>query len=383
MSRDYKSFDVFLFILVLGLSIFGIIIIGSATGIASASTSTEFEKQKLWLISGLVLMGFSVFIDYKIICKFFIPIYLAGFLMLLVLMFMGIRDSDPVTRWLEIGSFVIQPSEFFKIILIIFFAELIERYHENLNKPLVLIAMLAAVGVPVVMIMIQPSLSAALVNLVVGLSLIFVGGLNFLYIISTVALLVPAGLFFFFDVQRESPILIDKILNTYQIGRILTFLNPDPTSDSYYQTNQGIRAIGSGALYGKGLFQGAIIQNRYLPAAHNDFIFAVIGEELGFVGCITVLFVILLIIAKCLHIAFKAVDLRGKLIASGVAALLSFETIVNVGVSTGLLPNTGMPLPFISYGGSACWVHMIAIGLVLNVGLARQKSLFEPRGRKT
>ncbi len=379
MKRDFKSLDILLILLVLGISIFGIVIIGSATGINMHGSSQEFEKQRLWLISGLVLLCLALFLDYHIICRFYIFIYIFGFLMLLILLIIGLKDDDSVTRWLEIGSFVIQPSEFFKIFIIIFLSELLSKENIKINNVFTLLAVLAMIALPVIMIMIQPSLSASMVSLVIGIVIVFVSGLSFVYILGAVALLVPTGLFAYFDILREEPIFINKILGVYQIQRITTFLNPDPGSDLYYQTNQGIRALGSGQLYGKGLYQGVINQSNHLPAAYNDFIFSVIGEEFGFIGCSIVLIILLLIIAKCIYIAAKAYDFKGKLIAAGVAGMLAFQTFVNVGVATGMLPNTGMPLPFISYGGSSMWVNMIAIGLVLNVGLFKSKSLFESR----
>ena len=163
----------------------------------------------------------------------------------------------------------------------------------------------------------------------------------------------------------------------YHIDRILSAINPDESDPLYYQTKHSIWAIGSGALNGKGLYQGTINQLKYLPESHNDFIFSVVGEEFGFIGCISILALMLLIILRCLFIANRAIDNMGKLIVSGVAGMLAFQVLVNVGVATGLLPNTGMPFPFLSYGGSSMLVNMIAVGLVINVGLRKPKSMFE------
>ena len=184
-------------------------------------------------------------------------------------------------------------------------------------------------------------------------------------------------LFIMWDVLRENPIIVDKILRPHQITRILTFLRPEEGSDSYYQTLKSISAIGSGRLMGKGLYEGTLNQLSYLPEPYNDFIFSVIGEEFGFIGCVGVLLVQLFIIFRCALIAMSCRDSFFQLTAAGVAGMIAFQTFVNTGVATGILPNTGMSLPFVSYGGSSMWTNMASIGLVLNISLRRSKSLFE------
>jgi rod shape determining protein RodA len=165
---------------------------------------------------------------------------------------------------------------------------------------------------------------------------------------------------------------VNIILGHYQVGRIETFLKPDVKADDFFQVNNSLLAICGGQLTGKGLYNGS-----YVPYGINDFIFSLIGEELGFIGCTATIGAIFIIISKCLIIAHKAPDLLGKLIASGVAGLFAFEVFVNVGVVTSIIPNTGMPFPFLSSGGSALWVNMACVGLVLNVGLYKTKSIFE------
>ena len=231
--------------------------------------------------------------------------------------------------------------------------------------------------IPIILIQKQPSLSASLVILAIFLILIFCAGLNYKYILSALAVIIPLGTALIIDILREPHIWVDKILDTYQINRILAFLDPSSDPDTYYQTMKSINAIGSGQLQGKGLFEGTLNQLSYLPEPHNDFIFSVIGEEFGFIGCIFVLAVLLFIIFRCVIIALSARDTFSQLIATGVAGMLAFQTFVNIGVATGILPNTGMSLPFVSYGGSSMWTNMVAIGLVLNIGRQRSKTLFE------
>jgi len=219
----------------------------------------------------------------------------------------------------------------------------------------------------------MPSLSAAFVVGTLSLGILFAGKLSYKYIVPVLAFTVPLAIVALVDLSRETPIIVTRLLKDYQIERIMLWLSPDVSDPKYFQTMQSIRAIGSGLIDGKGLSKGDTV----VPYAHNDFIFAVIGEELGFIGCIAVLAAFLLIALKCLFIAYKAVDVNGRLIASGVGILLAFQTFVHVGVATGMLPNTGTPLPFVSYGGSSMWVSMVSVGLCINVGMTKPKSFFE------
>ena len=206
---------------------------------------------------------------------------------------------------------------------------------------------------------------------------LFVAGLNYKLIRTVLLFLVPAILFVFWDVSRENPLLMDKLLKPHQFNRILAFVNPTSNLDQYYQTEKAINAIGSGQLKGKGLFHGTLNQLSYLPEPHNDFIFSVIGEEFGFIGCIIVLFLLLFIVFRCILIAIATRDFFSQLIVVGIAGMIAFQTFVNVGVATGIMPNTGMSLPFVSYGGSSMWTNMTAVGLVLNIGMKRSSSIFE------
>ena len=179
------------------------------------------------------------------------------------------------------------------------------------------------------------------------------------------------------DVSLENPLFTDKLLKPHQFNRILSFVDPSRDANLYYQTEKSISAIGSGQLTGKGLFQGTLNQLSYLPEPHDDFIFSVIGEEFGFLGCVFVLALLLFIVFRCIVIAISARDSFSQLLAAGIAGMFAFQTFVNAGVATGILPNTGMSLPFVSYGGSSMWTNMVAIGLILNIRKKETKSLFE------
>jgi len=374
-----------MFILVLGLSIFGIVVIGSATRITHGGSALAFESQQLWVATGVIVLLLAAFIDYKFIARFYIIAYVVNIgLLLAVQQFGTVMVTTGVVRAVDVIDGVgIQPSEFSKILMILFLAALVDRLQGKLNKPLYLAMVLVSIALPVVLVYNQPSLSAAVVVLVVSLAVLFVGGLSFKYIIPGIAVMVPAAYMFLLDILRDYPRLEQLgILRDYQIERIIPLVQPErATADSIRQTMQSIRAIGSGQLHGQGLHEGTLNQLNYVAHSHNDFIFAVIGEELGYIGGITVLAVLFIIVIKCLYISFKAETMTGKLIATGVGFMIAFQTFVNVGVAIGILPNTGMVLPFISYGGSSMWVNMAAIGLVINISMEQPKksafSLFE------
>ncbi len=379
MKRQFKSFDYLLLFCVCLLSIIGIILIGSATHIKINGTSSEFTSQQVWFLLGIIFMLVASFVDYHFISKFYIFLYAICLLLLVGGLIYGkiFTPHIPVRRWIYFGPFGIQPSEFAKIFMIIFVAKFIDKYIESFNNLPVLSVLIVIVSIPFILIMMQPSLSASLVIVFIAISIMFVGNLNSKYIYIFLLLFVPSLFLFFVDITKPEPLIIDKILTDYQMVRILTMLSPDANSDSYYQVNQSIHALGSGQLNGKGLHNGLITQYSNLPAAHNDFIFSVLGEEFGFIGCVAVLALTLFIIIKCIIVAQKSADMLGKLIASGVAAMFTFQAFVNVAVVTGLFPNTGMPYPFLSYGGSSMFACMIAVGLVINVGMTKTKSIFE------
>ncbi len=372
-KKQLQTFDFLLVLLVFSLIIFGIVIIGSATRININGPDGEFRSQMIWFATGIVLMFFAAFIDYHSIARFYLVLYgINIFLLILVLIFGG-DDGTGVKRWI----FGIQPSEFSKVFMIIFLSKFIDKNREKINNISVLFLVFVSTMIPFMLIKEQPSLSASLVTLAIMITLLFTGRISFKYIFIALAIIIPIAIVVIIDLHTEEHKILSMFLEPYHIRRLTTAINPDLSSPDYYQTKNSIWAIGSGELRGKGLYQGTINQLSYLPESHNDFIFSVIGEEFGFLGCITVLIVMLLVIARCIFIAAKAMDNLGRLIASGVAGMLAFQTFVNVGVATGLLPNTGMPFPYLSYGGSSMWMNMIAIGLVLNVGMRKPKSIFE------
>lgn len=373
-KRYWNTFDYTLVLLVTILVIIGIITIGSAIHINLGESATDRNKQILFFSVGLILMGMSVAFDYNFIGKFYIVIYIVNILLLIAVLIFG-SEVNGATRWIQIGWINLQPSEFAKIVTILVVSKLIDKNKDKINNIFVLILIIGLAMFPVLLIKIQPSLSASLVIVAILIIEIFIAKINYKYILTTCALGLCGISFVFWDIQRSTSFLkANKILDSFQIDRILPLINPSQYKT--FQTDQSINAIGSGQLYGKGLYNGTLSQLNYLSESHNDFIFSVIGEEFGFVGCSIVLGILFLIVVKCIIVAAKAEDFYGRLIASGVAGMIAFQVFVHVGVTMGFLPNTGMPLPFVSYGGSSMWTNMIAVGLVLNVGTKRVKTFF-------
>lgn len=372
-KEQLKSFDVIIVLLVTTLVGIGIIAISSAQHVNSGADPIYVRRQILFFIIGLVLMLISALIDYHVLGELYILAYIAGLALLFAVLFLG-DDAKGAVRWLEIGPIRIQPSEFAKIIIILFMAKLIDSKKDRINKLSTLFLLVVLLIIPVAMILKQPDLSTSLVFVAIFLVLLYIGGISYRHITITFLIAVPLFVISLLYIQNPN----QKLLKDYQRDRIMAMIHRDKEeySDDYFQTKQSIHAIGSGQLYGKGLYKGTLNQLSYLPEPHTDFIFSVIGEEFGFVGCMSVVGLILMIILRGIWIAKDAKDLLGKLLIVGVVTMIGFQAFVNIGVVTGLLPNTGIPLPFVSAGGSSLWSNMIGIGLILNVGMRRKKSFF-------
>ncbi len=382
IKKKLLYFDYLLVLMVFCMVIIGIIAIGSANkintleiGFNQEFLSSEFMNQIIWFLISIIGMLLAAFIDYRFISKFYIPIYIINLLLLLLVLSPLGKTINNVKRWI----FGIQPSEFCKIFMIIFIATFIDKNKETINEFKTLFMLGLLTFIPILLINAQPSLSASLVILAILIFQIFAGKLDFKYIKIILIIFVPIILILAIDILSGKYFILSKILKDYQLNRITSIVSFDlnTTDSSLYQTKNSAWAIGSGQLMGKGLFNGSMNQLNYIPYSHNDFIFAVIGEEFGFIGCCIVIFLALLIIGKCLIIASKSIDMLGTLIVVGVVGMLSFQIFINIGVATSLLPNTGMPFPFLSAGGSSMLINMSCIGLVLNVAMTKPKNLFE------
>ena len=368
-NYNFKNYNFRLLLYVLALNVIGILVINSASG----QDEGMVMKQMMGIALGLAMALVISLIPYQKLFAYSWGIYGGCIAILLAVLVFG-RNVNGATRWIEIAGIRFQPSEFVKHGLIVFGAWFLDKNVESLNSVKTLALIAAVFAVPVVLILEEPNLSTTLVIMFVLACMIFVAGLSYRWILGALAVVTPVlGLLIylarFTDVLTRIP-----FLRGYQVTRVLAWLNPDEYASTGYQQANSIMAIGSGMLHGKGLNNNTLasVKNgNFLAEAQTDFIFAVIGEELGFIGCMVVIGLFAVLVFECLWTGHRAKDLPGKLIGCGVAALLSFQTFTNIAVATGIFPNTGIPLPFISYGVSSLVSMYIGLGVLLNVGLQR------------
>ena len=370
MFKQYKlkNYRFRLVAYVVLLCIIGVMVVGSA------KPSVQ-NKQIIGIAGGLVVMLIVSLIDYGTILKFRRPIYLLAVVLLAVIFIPGVGDNTGgATRWIQVtSSFKFQPSEFCKILMIIFFAGFFMKYQDQLNTWKTLLLSLILAGIPLLLIVKEPDLSTTIATTMIFITLLFVAGLSYKIVAGVLALGVPVGIIGVVLIMKQA-----LPLKPYQYKRILSWRqpsNPAYADDSYQQQNS-IIAIGSGQLWGKGLNNSSITSLKngdFISEPQTDFIFAIVGEELGFIGCLIVIILLLLIVFECILIAKNAKDLGGRLICCGMAALIGFQSFINICVTTGLMPNTGLPLPFVSYGLTSIMSLFIGLGMVLNVGLQARK----------
>ena len=369
--KDYRFryFNIRMILLILSLAVIGILFVRSAT---ISTGSDTFNKQIFGVVLGAACMLFVAMVDYHWVLSMYWLLYIVNIGILLATKFMGISGNSGAQRWLVLpGIGQIQPSEFSKILMICFFAMFFYKHRERISKVQVVVASLLLFAVPAYLIFDQPNLSTTLVVTFIFLVLIYVAKISYKWILGTLAVLVPSAVWFIYYIQQEG----QKLLEPYQVNRIMAWINPSKFStDMTQQQQNSIMAIGSGQLHGKGIATttfASVKNGNFLSEEDTDFIFAVIGEEVGFIGSVIIIGLLALLVAECIYMAARAKDLQGRLICSGMAALVAVQTFINVGVASGLLPNTGIPLPFISAGLSSLLSIFIGMGLVLNVGLQR------------
>jgi len=360
--KTLKRFDFILVFVVLALSIYGIIMISSATSSGSFLSNSYVKTQAIAFLLGFAAVFILIFIDYEIYGNLYIFIYTVSNLLLIAVLLFGFGEDQWGARsWLSIGPITFQPSEIAKIGIIISLAKFIDKNENTLNHPLTLIKILGFAGLPILLILLQPDFGTAMVMVFFISIMLFVSGLSLKYIFSVVIL------------GAVSLPIVYSNLEEFQLNRIKVFFNPllDP-QDAGYQVLQSKIAIGSGKLFGRGLFEG--VQNRYgfLPAKETDFIFAVIGEELGLIGGLVLIFLYAILLYRMIKLSKNALDTFGSLMVIGFTGMILFHIFENIGMTIGLTPVTGIPLPFISYGGTFMLVNMICIGLSLNVGLKKE-----------
>lgn len=366
MFRQYKlkAYNFKLIIFVILLSCIGYFAIGSAK-------KSVQEKQLYGIIAGILLMIVISLIDYSVILYFQWFIYVINIVLLVAVLIFG-NEINGSKRWIEIG-FQFQPSELAKILLILFFSQFIMKNKEKLNSVKILGLSVILLGIPIALVFKEPDLSTTIMIVITFCAMLFIGGLSYKIVIGALCAIVPVGIAFFTIIMQPGQV----ILEGYQINRIMAWLQPEKYADSTaYQQLNSITAIGSGQLFGKGLNNNVIasVKNgNFISEPQTDFIYAVIGEELGFAGAVAVIVLLIFVVVECLKIAKNSKDTAGAIIATGLASLICLQGFMNISVATGLLPNTGIPLPFVSYGLTSLMSLYIGIGVVLNIGLQAKK----------
>jgi len=349
-----------------------VLLVIGCTALYSATQETEndeLKKQIMWALISIPIMIVVIFVDYELIAKLS-PIFYGVFLILLIAVLFT-PAVNGATSWFNItDSIKFQPSEFAKVFVIIFLSYAIsniqKKGREEINKPLKLLAVLSIVIVPVLLIIIQPDYGTAIAFIMATVLIIFTSGINKKYIIATVLIIAIA-----------LPLVYFFVLPEHAKSRIDVFLNPDlDPRGAGYNIIQSKLAIGSGKLFGMGLLKGNQTQLGFLYPKTTDFIFSVIGEELGLIGAGAVIILYVILITKAVYVAKTAKDDLGSYIAMGIVGIFLFHMIENIGMTMGLLPITGVPLPFVSYGGSSLITNFICIGLLLNISGRRQKTIF-------
>ena len=363
-KRFLKRLDYPLLFASLAIVLYSLIIISSATHINTPGEDRFWyvQRQGLFSIMNIAIAALFLNFDYRGLQQYGKKLYIFNLVMLLAVMLFG-HAALGAQRWIQIGPISIQPSEFSKLIMIICMASVLEAKMGDLNRLRDLIPVAAYIGLPFVLVLKQPDLGTSLVFMAIFFGMVIACGMPWKYLIGTIL----AGVASF-------PLLWNFVLKDYQKMRLSVFIDPnvDPLGSGYHIIQSKI-AIGSGLLFGKGLFEGTQSQLNFLPENHTDFIFAVVGEEFGFVGSVILLLLYLIVFWRGIKIAKEAGDMFGRLLAVGITSMLAFHVLVNVGMTTGIMPVTGIPLPLMSYGVSALTTNILAIAILLNVNMRKQK----------
>ena len=363
---NYSDMDFYLLALSVICAVFGIIMISSAVKTMDGG-SRYLIIQSVAAVIGIGLMFAVSGIDYENLGILRRIIYTVCILMLIIVLLIGTGESEVGSKsWIRFGPIGIQPSEFVKIGFIITFSKHVSLIGDEINRPKNVFKLCLHLLVILGLVLLQPDFGTAMVFVFIFAGILFVSGISWKYILGAVTAIVAAAPPAWFFLLKE-----------YQKKRILVFLNPesDPLGSGYHVIQSKI-AIGSGQIFGKGLYQGTQTQLGYLPVKHTDFIYSVVGEELGMIGCIVVATLLFALVARCIYNSNLAKDQFGSNICIGVAFMLLAHIFENIGMCLGLMPVTGIPLPFFSYGGSSILTNFIPIGLVMSTYIRRRPISF-------
>lgn len=356
-----KHLDTTLLLIVVGLTLFGLLMIYDASSVIAfrdfnGDKFHYIKDQLIWAVLGFIFLGIFTRVNYHIFYKL-APILLVVSVILLILVFIpgiGVHVLG-ASRWLNFGFFILQPSEFVKLSLAIYLAAWFSQKEKSR-----LLAFGLLVGLVFVLIMLQPDMGTAIIILTEALAIYMLSGGD----LKIFSLVIPAVAVIGFILIKLSP---------YRAARLTSFLSVDTSiSSASYQMKQILIALGSGGIFGLGL-GNSMQKYAYLPEDVTDSIFAIIAEELGYIGCIVLMVIFLVFVWRGLAIAAHAKDMFGKLLAGGITMFIGIQVIINLGSMTAMFPLTGVPLPFISYGGSALVIDLVAIGILLNISRSMEK----------
>ncbi len=357
-------------LIIVGLAIFSYFSISSAKpGFGLA------EKQMVWFGVGLVALMFVIFFDYNDLGQLAYVAYAAGVILLALVLFQEERNG--ASGWFELPlGLSFQPAEIMKVIMVMTLAKIFAMRDEPHEKFYQFIPIFVIIGVPIVLMLLQPDLGNALMFMGIFFSTLFVAGTkmrHFLYI-ALIIIVIISSLVTLYFVNYD---MFNEIIPSHQLNRVLSLINPSLVeAKDLYQSQNALIAVGSGQLMGKGLGQGTQIGNGWVPEPHNDSIFAVIAEEYGFIGSSILILLFFLLIYRMVRIAIEAKDRYGSYLVAGIIGMYVIQIFENIAMMIGIMPLTGITLPFVSYGGTSLLTNFIALGLVINVGMRRKNLMF-------
>lgn len=373
--RLFKNLDYTLLVMTAVLIGIGLVVVSSATHVSGegARDLTVVRMQGAWVLVGMIALVALLLYNYQDLVRYRRVLYILNLVLLGAVLVAG-SDALGAQRWIQMGPFRFQPSEFAKLIIIITLADFLSHREGRLQTFKDLIPVFAYVGVPMLLIMKQPDLGTSLVFLAITWGMLFIAGANprILVGLGLGGILTAVGW-----VWAHLSLGLWIPLEDFQLKRLIVFLNPwADWQGAGYNVIQSQIAVGSGGLWGQGLYQGTQSQLNFLPIQHTDFVFSVLAEELGLVGGVLLLTVYFALLYRGMRVAAQARDTFGTLLAAGIVSMIAFHILINIGMNVGIMPVTGIPLPFVSYGGSAMIMNLAALGLLLSIWVRRQKIVF-------
>jgi rod shape determining protein RodA len=356
-----------------------ILLVHSAT-LNSPRIKISIQKNVVIYLIGFIGFIFMSMVDYRALLKIHFYVYVAGIMMLIGVYFLG-KEINGAKGWFRLGNLDFQPAELMKVILIVTVAAwLYRRRGDRLDFKTDIVPVGFFVLLPFVLVLIQPDLGNAIIYLIILLGMVWIGNIKYMHVL--IGLVIVVGgfelfLFLYTHYHDQIKAFLDANKSGHWLVRIDTFMNPQNASkDAAFQVNNSIHAIGSGGLGGEGYMKGSSIQSLFIPYAYSDSIFVVVGEEFGFRGTAILLLLYFILIYRMIQISLQSAQISGSYIVAGVVSMFVFQIFENVGMLIGIMPLTGITLPFISYGGTSLLINMLSLGLVMSVKLHQEQDPF-------